>query len=220
MFRRGFCSLDNQMKRHGQLACSRELFFLGLAGGIGAGAGAGGLILMQSGEIKDLKFQVIEVGAELKESKEATHLLNNKYTREKTELEGVIGEKESEIEQKDSEIESKVGEIASRDQTIQQKVEALETKEHSLKQTKNKLNKTSQEHSKLQRRHKDLKAIKSKLTGDLKNCVNTKETKLQKAQRENAELKEKLAIFNKQSNSLEKVVGSLRDEIRFLKLSN
>jgi len=210
IFRRGFCTAKSQLSRHGYISFSKTALLTGLFLGGGAGGVLGGTIFMQSSEINSLGTQLIEKRAELKASEEALKKLTNKSNREKKEYEESLASKDEEISGKESE-------LADAQSTIESKNQALNAQDAVLTQTKNKLNETSKQHARLQRRHKDLKSIKTKLTGDLTNCVKTRETTVERLQREKKELQDSMKALNTRANNLENVIGNLRDELRVAK---
>jgi len=180
---------------------------MGILGGGAAGGVLAGTIFLQSSEINTLNAQIMEKKAELKDSQDEVKTLTKKMNAEKTEFEATVAEKEGVISEKENE-------LADAKSTIDTKVQALNAQDFVLTQTKEKLHATSQQHSKLQRRHKDLKSIKTKLTGDLTNCVKTRETTVERLTRERKELEISFATLNQRANKLERVIGGLRDELR------
>lgn len=213
VFKRSFCTAKSQLSRHGYFAFSKNTVVFGMLLGGGAGGGLAATVLLQSFQLNDMTLQVSAKKAELKGLKEEHQKLQNKAVREKSEFEAVVVKKEEVISTKEEE-------LTSANNAIETKVQALNAQSFILTQTKDKLNATSQEHSKLQRRHKDLKSIKTKLTGDLTNCVKTRETTVERLTREKSELRSQLSTLNRQNNNLEKVIGNLRAEVKLMTLAN
>lgn len=180
---------------------------MGMFLGGGAGGVLAGTIFMQSSEINTLNAQIMEQKAALKDSQAEVQKLTKTMKREKREFEATVAEKEGVISEKENE-------LVDAKSTIDNKVQALNAQDFVLTQTKAKLHETSQQHTKLQRRHKDLKSIKTKLTGDLTNCVKTRETTVERLTREKKEVQDSYESLNKRANNLERVIGGLRDELR------
>lgn len=214
VFRRSFCTAKTQLGRHGIIAFNKSTIVMGMFLGGGAGAVVAGTVFLQSSEINSLGVKIIEQTAAFKDSQAEVKKLTNTMNREKTQFEATVAEKEGVIAEKEDVISEKENALADAKSTIDTKVEALNAQDFVLTQTKAKLHETSQQHSKLNRRYKDLKTIKTKLTGDLTNCVKTRETHVERLTREKTELKNSYQALNKRANNLETVIGGLRDELR------
>jgi len=221
ILRRSFCTAKSQLSRHGYLAFPRNGVLTGAIIGGAAGAGLLGTIYLQSSEINTLSAKLLTKTSELKQANEDHETLTIKSNREKTKLEatvsekeGVISEKESVISEKESVISEKESALDDAKSAIENKVQALNAQDFILTQTKQKLNETSNQHARLQRRHKDLKSVKTKLTGDLTNCVKTRETTVERIKREKKELENSYAALNTRANNLETIIGDLRSELR------
>jgi len=174
LFRRTFSSAAH-------VKVSKTFAGLSIIGGGGAFAGLAGTVLMFSGQIQDLEIQVAKQNRQLKEGEEERQRMTKKSDREREELEGVVSEKE--------------GLIADQEETIRTKSLDLEQTATSLESTQNQLNSQQRSYQVLQRQAGKLQTEQADLKSSLSSCTTTrrsKETALQRAYRERAELEEEV----------------------------